>query len=316
MQELEIRKTAALIAAAGRPMNPDQFNPTHQLGEISILQRIITTFQKSGIEEIVVITGYNARKLEKHLSRCGIICLRNDSWRSSDMLASAKIGFAYLQDKCEQLLFTPVDVPMFTVSTVKKLLTAKHSAAVPIVSGKTGHPLLLNSSSLTNIINYHGPDGLHGALAKMDDLAQIEVADSGILFDLQRPNISPDMLAPYVRQPVMPEIHLELHSEKVFLDKEICLLLKLVNRTHSVRTACQQMNLSYSTGWRLLNQMEQQLGFRIIERYPGGKDGGKSLLSERGIALLERYTLMQQQLNSAAQKAFSDIFSDIFPTDA
>lgn len=312
MQRISFEKTAALIVAAGRPAGPG-FDPTQKLGEISILERIIATFQKSGIHEIVVITGFAAKKLEQHLAHTRTIFLRNDTWRNSDMLASAKIGFSYLKDKCEQLLFTPIHVPMFSVDTVKQLLSINHSACFPVIDGKAGHPLLLKASILEELLNYNGADGLRGALTLIEDVVPVEVTDNGILFNLQNAELSHEILSSYLRQPITPALNLSLTREKIFFNEETGLLLKLISRTHSVRLACQQMNLSYSQGWHLLNQLERQLDSQVIERHQGGKDGGWSTLTEYGTVLLDRYTLLYRQLELIANIKFKEFFSDILP---
>jgi molybdenum-dependent DNA-binding transcriptional regulator ModE len=58
-----------------------------------------------------------------------------------------------------------------------------------------------------------------------------------------------------------PQVKIELAREEVFLTPDAALLLRLISRTESVRTACRQVNLSYSKGWMILNQMEKQLDF-------------------------------------------------------
>ena len=70
-----------------------------------------------------MITGFNATMLERHLAGNNIIFLRNENYERTQMFDSVKIGLNYLSDKCERLLFTPVDVPLFTSQTVKKLLS-------------------------------------------------------------------------------------------------------------------------------------------------------------------------------------------------
>ena len=64
---------AALIVAAGMSSRMGDFKPMLNIGSISIAQRVVATFQQAGVEKIVMITGYNAIQLEKHLSGLGIV---------------------------------------------------------------------------------------------------------------------------------------------------------------------------------------------------------------------------------------------------
>ena len=44
-----------------------------QLGSISIAQRVINNFRQAGISKIVVVTGYKADVLERHLASNNVI---------------------------------------------------------------------------------------------------------------------------------------------------------------------------------------------------------------------------------------------------
>ena len=135
--------SAALIVAAGMSSRMGDFKPLLNIGSISIAQRVVATFQQAGVEKIVMITGYNAVLLERHLSGNGIVFLRNEEYRTTQMFDSVRIGLRYLKDKCDRLLFTPVDIPLFTAATVRMLLETDAELACPAVGAETGHPILI-----------------------------------------------------------------------------------------------------------------------------------------------------------------------------
>ena len=125
-------KTGAVIVAAGMSSRMGAFKPMLQIGSISVAQRIISTLQQSGAELVVVVTGNQADMLEKHLAKSGAIFVRNENYATTQMFDSAKIGLEYIKDKCDQVLFTPVDLPLFTAQTVSYLLEQDADFAVPI----------------------------------------------------------------------------------------------------------------------------------------------------------------------------------------
>ena len=100
----------ALIVAAGMSSRMGEFKPMLNIGSISIAQRIVATLRQSGVTRIVMVTGHNAWELEHHLANNGLIFLRNEQYRTTQMFDSAKIGLEYLKDKCDGILFTPVDI--------------------------------------------------------------------------------------------------------------------------------------------------------------------------------------------------------------
>ena len=93
---------AALIVAAGMSSRMGDFKPMLNIGSISIAQRVVATFQQAGVDKIVMITGYNATMLERHLSGNGIVFLRNEEYRSTQMFDSVCIGLHYLRDKMQR----------------------------------------------------------------------------------------------------------------------------------------------------------------------------------------------------------------------
>ena len=99
----------AVIVAAGMSSRMGDFKPMLNIGSITIAQRIVATFHQAGITRIAVVTGYNAPLLERHLANCGLVFLRNENYETTQMFDSAKIGLNYMRDKCDSILFTPVD---------------------------------------------------------------------------------------------------------------------------------------------------------------------------------------------------------------
>ena len=181
-------RTAALITAAGLSSRMGQFKPMMDLGGCSVAQQIVETLHRSGVDEIVMVTGHHADLLEQHLAGQGITFLRNEAYATTQMFDSVKIGLAYLAGRCDRLLFTPVDVPLFTEKTVRALLNSGEALACPVCAGKTGHPILIAGKLLPELLTHDGTQGLKGAIERCGrEMAQIPVEDPGILYDADTP---------------------------------------------------------------------------------------------------------------------------------
>lgn len=302
-------RTGALIVAAGMSSRMGIFKPMLKIGSISAVCRIIYTLQQAGADPVVVVTGNRAEVLERHIAKQGVICLRNPDYATTQMLESAKIGFQYLIAECEQVLFTPVDIPLFTVETTEKLIASGVDVAIPSCHGKEGHPLLISGKVLPEILQFNGDGGLRGALSDCKvKLQHILVDDEGILFDVDTPEDFRNLLSWHNEQILRPKIKIELAREEVFLTPDAALLLRLIDRTESVRTACRQMGFSYSKGWMILNQIEKQLDFSVIVRHPGGIGGGHTSLSDKGRRLIRCYDQMIQESNQVVKEIYERIF--------
>ena len=306
-------ETAALIVAAGMSSRMGSFKPMLNIGSISVAQRVIANFRQAGINKIVMITGFNATMLERHLAGNNIIFLRNENYERTQMFDSVKIGLNYLSDKCERLLFTPVDVPLFTSQTVKKLLSSGAKLACPVCNGLTGHPLLISKELFPTILADSGDGGLKGAVDRCGaELVQIAVDDPGTVRDADTPEDFSALLELHNSQLIRPEISVALSKEKPFFDSRIATLLTLIDETSSVRAAGQRMQLSYSSCWNIIRRLEEQLSCSLVERNQGGSGGSRSLLTEKGKLLIERYNSYTKLLSSYAEELYEEQFKGLF----
>ena len=305
--------TAALIVAAGMSSRMGDFKPMLNIGSISIAQRVVATFQQAGVEKIVMITGFNATVLERHLAGNGVVFLRNEAYETTQMFESACIGLRYLKDKCDRVLFTPVDIPLFTAATVRALMETDAELACPCVGTETGHPTMIAASLIDRILSDPGDQGLRGALERCGaELVRVAVEDRGILHDADTPEDYKALLKFHNEQLVRPVLSVSLAREKVFFDSRAAMLLQLIDETQSVRSACQRMQVSYSSGWNVIRTLESQLSRTLIRRSQGGKGGGKSSLTEDGKLLLERYEAFSEALRDQAGVLFGDYFEGLF----
>ncbi len=307
-----IPETAALIVAAGRSSRMGDFKPMLTIGEMSIARRVVATFQQAGVSRIVMITGYQAEKLERHLAGEGVVFLRNERYAETQMFDSACMGLRYLRDKCSRVLFTPVDIPLFTASTVQTLLKSDARLAAPVCDGQAGHPTLIGAELIDRILSDSGADGLHGALQRCGaELQPIEVSDRGVLHDADTPADYRSLLRYHNEQLVRPIVQVSLAREKPFFDSRAAMLLSLVGETGSVRTACQRMQLSYSSGWNVIRTLESQLSRPLVERSQGGSGGGSSRLTEAGEDLLARYEQYLAAVRESAESLFAEHFRGV-----
>lgn len=302
-------KTGAVILAAGMSSRMGDFKPMLKIGTISMVQRIIASFQQAGIFPIVLITGYRGAELEKHVAGTGVICVRNENYANTQMFDSAKIGFSYIMDKCDRTFFTPVDVPLFSSGTVARLMESDGQVVKPVCGEEDGHPILLSCKILPSILEAGGEKGLKNSIdACCDDIELLEVSDEGILQDADTPQDYEQLIQRHNRQLFRPAIEISLMRENKLFDKTAALLLHMIEYTGTVKGACEKMQISYSKAWSILSTLEKNLGFSLIDRRPGGESGGVSQLTAEGKDLLDRYEQFARQVGCFAEKSFRECF--------
>ena len=106
-------RVGAVIVAAGMSTRMDDFKQLMKIGNLTMVERVVINFLRTGVKDIVMVTGYRADEVEKSLRHFGITFLRNEDYETTQMFDSAKMGLNYLKDRCEKVLFCPADVPFF-----------------------------------------------------------------------------------------------------------------------------------------------------------------------------------------------------------
>lgn len=305
-------RTGAVIAAAGVSSRAGTFKPLMKAGSITVIERLILTLEQAGCYPIIVVSGYQAEELEKHIAKHNVICIRNEEHHTTQMFDSVKIGLACAKDLCDQLFVTRGDIPLIRPDTLQRLISSEAMLAVPRYEGEEGHPVLMNTEVIPSVLKYRGHHGLYGAIQTCGYTKEsIEVQDEGILSDIDAKENFDMLLEQHNGHLLSPAISLKLSREKVFFGKQMALMLTLVEQSGSVKEACQHMNLSYSKGWAMINGAEEQLKYNLIERQHGGKRGGGSHLTEKGKVLVHRYQEMERAMQQAAEQYFQHHFSDV-----
>ncbi|AZV57321.1 NTP transferase domain-containing protein [Clostridium sp. AWRP] len=301
--------TGGIIVAAGKTSEKNETYPLRKIGSITIVKRIVLTFQKAGVSPIVVITGYKSEEIEHNLAYYGVIFLYNEKYENSQMLDSAKIGLDFLKNKCDQVIFNPVSAPLFTPETIQKMIECNKQLLLPSYHGKTGHPLLISSKLIPQVLKYDGNEGMEGAIQNIGVERQLmDVEDEGILSDTGDPCQLEKLLRKHNQRILHPFVKISIEKESLFFNSRTKLLLILIQNTHSVRNACKHMALSYSKAWNMLNQLEEELGYAVVKRKHGGRNGGKTYLTEEGMEFLKKYEQFEHNVRQYAKDEFDRIF--------
>ena len=109
---------------------------------------------------------------------------------------------------------------------------------------------------------------------------------------------------------IHPRLKVQITGTEPFFGPGVRTLLLHICEEGSVREACEKMGLSYSTGRTLLERAERELGYTVVERSPGGKNGGSAQVSEAGMQFLEKYERLEKELSKAAEEKIWEIFGN------
>jgi molybdate transport repressor ModE-like protein len=88
-------------------------------------------------------------------------------------------------------------------------------------------------------------------------------------------------------------------------------LMLLIGELSSIAASADKMGISYRKAWGLVRQSEKTLGFSLIEKHRGGKDGGNSVLTDDGIKLVDGYKALRNEFDASVKKIVRDFFNKI-----
>lgn len=101
---------------------------------------------------------------------------------------------------------------------------------------------------------------------------------------------------------------LRLFTDKKAFGPGIAQLLELTDDTHSLNKAAAMMGMAYSKAWKILNESEDALGFKLLERHAGGSGGGGAVLTPEGRKILEAYTSFREEADGAVRVLYEKYF--------
>lgn len=283
-------------------------SPLLTIGTIPVLRRLVLSMQMAGVFPVVVVTGAETAEVVHLLSDLGIIFINNPD---DELFSYVRLGLDYLLDKCDRVFFSPVSYPLFLPQTLTTLLSSDADVVTPLYDGRGGHPVLIKNSVIREILSYNGDEGLRGALENPSfKRERIEVDDRGILLSTRgKENL--EKYVPHHNDSLLsPSVKVSIDKENVILNSRLNLLLFLISDMGSIRQAAMHMGLSYQKAWEMINTLEKELGYKVMERRRGGKDGGKTSLTEKGKELMYAFQSYEEELHVWSEKRFREVFID------
>ena len=308
-----MKKTGAVIVAAGHKNRGTAFLPMLPVGDSTVIRRIIITMRRVGIDPIVVVTGKQGDELEKHISDLEVISLRNPDYETEQMFDSISMGLRYIRGLCTQTLILPAKFPLLLRDTLEKMLSEEGDIIRPVFDGKRGHPVLISEHAAGKVLEYTGDWGLRGALFEAEQCfvtKEVPVEDQGIIFAVETDEDSTEREMEKQKIQVHPEVRLVIRRNDPFFGPLLARFLTVVRHTGSMQTACRQLHISYTKGWKLLKEAEHQLGYGLLVSRSGGTEGGSSRLTEKGEDFLRRYLCMEEELRKESERLFKRYFPE------
>jgi molybdenum cofactor cytidylyltransferase len=189
-----------VVLAAGLSRRMGAFKPLLEIAGRTVLAWAVGTLRDGGIDGVTVVVGHRADELRPEVARLGAAAVLNPDYEQG-MYTSVRAGAAALPRACDAFFLLPCDIPAAGSRTVRLLAEARAAggdaaATIPSHGGRRGHPPLISTRLVPEILGDEPPEGLRSILQRhAGDVRTVDVAEPGVLLDLDRPGDVPGIEA-------------------------------------------------------------------------------------------------------------------------
>ena len=150
------------------------------LGDKVVIQRSVESMA-GVVSRVIVVVGWGAERIRQLLAPYNQVeIVPNDDFRAG-MFSSVKAGIAHVQ--AESFFLLPGDHPLVRVETYRRLLMAGGEIAIPSFRGRKGHPVLVASRLIPEILAEPGESSLREYIGRVG-FTLVDVPDEGVTLDI------------------------------------------------------------------------------------------------------------------------------------
>jgi molybdenum cofactor cytidylyltransferase len=161
------------------------FKPLLPFGNKTVIECCIDYLRAGGAETIVVVLGHRANEIRERLKQVDF-AINPDP--NSEMADSIRVGLQALPETTKAVVIAPADHPAIPAHVVSMLIAEWKNGArlvIPTWQGRGGHPVLIDLSYRTQLLNLDPAGGLRTLFdAHRDEVKRIAVDSPFIARDM------------------------------------------------------------------------------------------------------------------------------------
>jgi len=149
-------KVGAVVLAAGQSRRMGQNKLVLPWGRKTVIEQVVQTLAKAGVNQIVVVTGSARGQVEIALSREKVRTVYNPDYAGSEMLTSLQVGIRASGPDLEAVLVVLGDQPGIQPGVVSGLVDlfqqTQGRIIIPSYQMRRGHPWLIRRDFWEDIL--------------------------------------------------------------------------------------------------------------------------------------------------------------------
>jgi molybdenum cofactor cytidylyltransferase len=175
-----VAQVEGVILAAGLSSRSGRHKMTLPLGDKTVIERSIEPMAAVAAR-ILVVVGWQAESIRALLAGYHQVQLVYNVAFRAGMFSSVKAGLA--QVRAPRVFLLPGDHPLIGVPVYQRMLSSPGDIVIPTFRGRKGHPVLLSSALIPDILA-QPEDATLREYVERKRYEALPVDDEGILIDL------------------------------------------------------------------------------------------------------------------------------------
>lgn len=166
---------SAIVLAAGMSTRMGQNKLLLDFKNEPLIAHAVDTLLRSEVDEIIVVLGHEAEKVQEKLRGKQVKLVRNPDYREG-LSTSVRAGVEAVSRQTDGIMVYLADLPLLEPADVNRIVRAfihakqvNKSIVIPFFDGQRGNPVLLDSSYREAILGIVGDVGCKGVIKRYPD---------------------------------------------------------------------------------------------------------------------------------------------------
>jgi molybdenum cofactor cytidylyltransferase len=190
LQPLMAPRVVAVVLAAGLGRRMGGAKMLANFAGKPMLVATVENIMASGVDEVIVVTGHDAGKVEEALRPFAVRLVHNPDYESG-MASSLRIGVEAAKH-ADAVVVCLGDMPKVKANIIDRMIAAfnpieHRSIVVPTHQGQFGNPVLWGAEHFERLTSMQGDKGARNLIAGLKSEATEIEADIGVLMDADTP---------------------------------------------------------------------------------------------------------------------------------
>ena len=183
---------STIILAAGQSKRMGQPKMLLSWGEQTVIEHVIITFLKAGIDDILVVTGGVREQVERAIDHYSVRKIHNQDYAAGEMLSSLQCGLRAMPLESQAVLIGLGDQPQILEQSIRSICEAyqesKSRLIVPSFQMRRGHPWLVTRPLWGEILELKAPESPRDFLNRhAAEIHYLNMETPSILADMDTP---------------------------------------------------------------------------------------------------------------------------------